>query len=224
MKQMYTRKSKNVLFCFLNVAVLFFSGMNRSLAQSAEYASAITPSLLLSFSGEVDASDIQLDWVMENETNSKWFVVEHSVDGSDFDSIGVVTALNNAHQSNYIYTDRLAQSGSNYYRLRQVDNDDVSRYSKVITLNYTVVSDKVQVFPNPAVAVLNYSITSAGADQALVQVFNLAGVVVSTQQHSLVAGENQQSIAIGGLRSGSYFLKISSRLGASQHVQEFVKL
>lgn len=82
----------------------------------------------------------------------------------------------------------------------------------------------MELFPNPASAVVNYTVSSATADQVTVQVYNLAGVVLMTRQQQLTAGSNQQSLAISTLKSGNYFLKIVNREGSCQYVQPFVKV
>lgn len=226
MKHMYPAQFKKALLIAFSAAIVLFSGINRTYAQATAYSESSTPTLLLSFTGEMNANGAQLVWTMENETNGKSFIIERSVDGGNFDSIGVVSALNDAHQAEYSYTDTHMQNGNNSYRLLLLDADNVARYSKVVMLNYTntSASNKVSVFPNPAVAILNYTISSHGADQVTVQIFNLAGVLVSAQQQQLADGENQQWIAVNNLKSGNYFLKISNKQGTTQQVQEFVKL
>ncbi|HEX9511569.1 MAG TPA: T9SS type A sorting domain-containing protein [Puia sp.] len=205
-------------------AILFFSGLTRVSAQTEASRSDGLPALLMGFSGSVGNNDIVLSWIMENETNSKWFVIERSSNGNSFDSIGVVAGLNNMHESNYSYTDLRSPSGNSYYRLRLVNSDGGIKYSKVVTLNNGNASAKMQVFPNPAGAVVNYTLNSTAADQVTVEVFNLAGIVVMSRQQQLSAGTNQQSLAISTLKSGNYFLKVINREGNNQYVQPFVKL
>ena len=115
-------------------------------------------------------------------------------------------------------------NGNNYYRIRQVDRDGVVKYSQVINLYNNIGTTKMEVYPNPASAVVNYSISSPPADQITVQVYNMAGVVMMTRQQQLTAGANQQSLAISTLKTGNYFLKIVNREGSSQYVQSFVKV
>src|SRR5258708_26417932 len=100
--------------------------------------------MFMGFSGSVGNNDIVLSWIMENETNSKWFVIERSSNGNSFDSIGVVAGLNNMHESNYSYTDLRSPSGNSYYRLRLVNSDGGIKYSKAITLNKRNTTPKMQ--------------------------------------------------------------------------------
>jgi surface antigen len=221
MKTFYATALKISLF-----AAVLLTGFNRVSAQQNSSNSNSLPALLMSFSGAIDDNSADLDWVMENETNCKWFVIERAGETGGFDSINVVLGLNNAHETEYKFTDAHMLKGANSYRLRQVDRDGVAKYSKIISLynNAYAASGKMELFPNPASAVVNYTVSSTSADQVTVQVYNLAGVVLMTRQQQLAAGSNQQSLAISTLKSGNYFLKIVNRAGSCQYVQPFVKV
>jgi len=201
-----------------------FLGVATTNAQSVATNNNTTPALLLSFSGTFNDNSVQLNWVMENETNCKWFVIERSGESGGFDSISVVTGINNGNETEYDFTDLQPLQGGNYYRLRQVNRDGVVKYSKVVSLYNTNVSARVQVYPNPATAVINYTVPATAPGQVTVQICSLSGVVLVSRQQQVVAGSNQESIAIAGLQNGNYFLKISNRAGSCQYVQSFVKV
>lgn len=215
---------KNASFILTLTAILTLAGLTPASAQNSASRSDATPALLMGFSGAVGDNGGILSWTMENETNSKWFVIERSGNGNRFDSIGVVIGLNNSHQTDYTYTDSRMLPGNNYYRLRVVDRDNVSKYSKVVTLTNDNITNQMQVFPNPAGAVVNYTFTSAVSGQVTVEVFNMAGVILMSRQQQLFAGVNQQSLSISTLKSGNYFLKVISKEGNNQYVQPFIKL
>lgn len=202
-----------------------FLGVATTNAQSVATNNNTTPALLLSFSGAFNNNNtVQLSWVMENETNCKWFVIERSGESGGFDSINVVTGINNGNETEYDFTDPQPLQGGNYYRLRQVNRDGGVKYSKIVSLYNTNVSAKVQVYPNPATAVINYTVPATAPGQVTVQICSLSGVVLVSRQQQVVAGNNQESIAIAGLQNGNYFLKISNRAGSCQYVQSFVKV
>ena len=216
-------KTTSTLLTLTLIAALLLAGNTRTAAQEvAEVAS--TPALLLSFTGTAQGTTADLNWTMENETNCKWFVIERSGDSGGFDSIDVVMGMNNNNETDYSFTDAHMLQGNNYYRLRQVDRDGIVRYSKVVTLYDMQNSGKMEVFPNPAVATLNFSVTSPAMQPVLVQIYSLTGVMMMSAQQELAAGNNQQTLAINNLRTGNYILKVSSLNGASQYVQSFVKM
>jgi Secretion system C-terminal sorting domain len=227
MKQVNTAQFKNRSFAFVLSAVLILSAA-RSSAQvvtSEGSNSNEMPTLLMSFTGQVNGNAGQLNWVMENQTNIKWFVIEKSADGSNFDSTSLVIGLNNAYSTEYQYMDTHMFTGSNYYRLCQVNLDGSMQYSKVISIdNNATITAKMELYPNPAVSMINYTVTTASADQVVFQVFNLAGMLVSSGAQQLTIGVNQQSITIAELKSGNYFLKISNKQGTLRYVQAFAKI
>jgi len=208
-------------------AAILLAGLNNAAAQTTQSNASVTPALLLSFDGQVSNNTAELNWVMENETNCKWFVIERSGATGGYDSISVVDGLNNNNTTTYTFSDDHMLAGNNTYRLRQVDRDGVVRYSKVVTLaNNTTeaAAPKMSVYPNPAAAMLNYSVASTSSQQVVVQVYSLSGVVLYTSTQVLYAGNNQQSIALTGLKNGNYFLKVSNVQGSCQYVQPFVKM
>jgi len=209
----------------LFAALIVMAGLTKASAQELSRTNNL-PTLLMSFTGVTKDDNGELSWTMENQTSCKWFVIERSATGSGFDSIAVVIGINNAHTTDYTFTDEHLLTGNNFYRLRQVDMDGAAKYSKIISLykaNTAKATQKMQLYPNPASAVVNYSLISPAASHATVLIYNMAGVLVLTQQQELSTGANQQSIAISTLKSGNYFLKVSSQNGA-QYEQSFVKL
>ena len=219
-------KTTTIIRFAFAVAILF-AGFNTAVAQTTSNKNGVTPALLLSFDGQVNNNVALLNWVMENQTNCKWFVIERAGATGGYDSISVVNGINNNNTTTYNFSDSHMLNGNNYYRLRQVDLDGVVRYSKVVTLSGGLednASPKMTVYPNPTLSTLNYSVSTTAPQQVIVQVFNLAGVVCYTSQQQLYAGNNQQSITVSGLRNGNYFLKVTNREGSTQFVQPFVKL
>jgi hypothetical protein len=215
-------KSKFTFSALILATALIAS--NKTFAQEAE-ATTTTPSLLMSFTGSAQGTVADLTWVTENETNSKWFVIERAGTDGGFDSIAVVLGINNGNTTTYSFSDPTMLPGTNSYRLREVDMGGDQRYSKVIMLqNAQVAEIKMAIYPNPAVATINYTVNSASAEPVLVQVYSMTGVVMLNTQQEVQAGSNIQTLAINNLHAGNYILKVSSQTGSFQFVQPFVKV
>jgi hypothetical protein len=196
----------------------------KTFAQEAE-ATTATPSLLMSFTGAAQGDVANLNWVTENETNSKWFVIERAGTDGGFDSIAVVLGINNGNTTTYSFSDANMLPGTNSYRLREVDMTGSQRYSKVLILeNAQVVTVKMTIYPNPATATINYSVNAASAQPVLIQVFSMTGVVMLNTQQEVQAGSNVQTVAINNLHAGNYILKVSSGNGSFSFVEPFVKV
>jgi len=215
-------KSKFTFSALILATALVVS--NNTFAQEAE-ARTSTPSLLMSFNGAVQGNVADLAWVTENETNSKWFVIERAGTDGGFDSIAVVMSINNGNTTSYAFTDPNMLPGSNTYRLREVDMSGAQRFSKVLMLENTqVAAVKMAIYPNPAVATINYTVNAASAQPVLVQVYSMTGVVMVNTQQEVQAGSNVQTVAINNLHAGNYILKITSGNGSFSFVEPFVKV
>jgi hypothetical protein len=114
-------------------------------------AAATLPVRLTKFTGKLSGQQVTLDWTSVAELNSNKYVVEKSIDGKNFEEIGVVEAAgNSARAINYSFADKLMQPGGYFYRLNQVDIDGKSEYSKVVYINNGKGNGNVTgVFPNP---------------------------------------------------------------------------
>ncbi|WP_347157091.1 T9SS type A sorting domain-containing protein [Pontibacter chitinilyticus] len=142
------------------------------------------PVELVAFEGKASKSDIVLEWNTASEKDNKQFEVERSTDGQTFSQLGIVAGHGNSSTAlKYSYTDQRPGSGTNYYRLKQVDFSGTSKYSKVIDVAFKgVTSDALQValFPNPC-QVSNCNISLSNIQQTpetQLELQDLSGKVV----------------------------------------------
>ena len=127
-----------------------------------------------------------LRWATSSELHSAYFVVERSADGVHFAEVGRLPGAGSslvAHS--YELRDRQALTGLTYYRLRQVDTDQTTSYSPVVTLQPTArEAAEVHVYPNPSAGTAVTRLALRGlTNQVLdVRVTDMLGRVVSTQR------------------------------------------
>ncbi len=149
-------------------------------------------------------------WSTVNEINSHHFVVERSLDGINFQAVGMVNAGNTPSRiQDYNFSDFKAVAGANYYRIQQTDTDGKGSYSAIakVTVSSGIVSWSIQ--PNPAV---NATVVLAKKDLTNVQIqlTNTSGkVVYSVRKAKLNAGE-QFTIPVTNLAKGVYVIKLTS--------------
>ena len=99
--------------------------------------SSVLPLCVLEFKGWVNDDDAILNWKTDNESNTDKFIVERSINGTQYTAIGSVNSANTPGVHNYAYTDADINSlGTDivYYRLKQIDIDGHYTYSKIVTL------------------------------------------------------------------------------------------
>lgn len=108
------------------------------------------PLTLVKFTGQSAGHTNLLEWRTSQETNTKEFQVERSVNGNGFDHIGTVKAsVNTTTETVYRFNDDKGIVGGTYvYRLKMVDIDDHYTYSHSISLKIKDPAD-VEIVGNP---------------------------------------------------------------------------
>ncbi|MGV3505399.1 MAG: DUF7619 domain-containing protein [Adhaeribacter sp.] len=175
------------------------------------------PVTWLSFKGKQQDQAVMLSWITAMEKNTREFVVERSVDGNHFKPIGKVRAAGNSQTvRDYGFLDHQALGlgvPMLYYRLQQVDLDERSEYSAIISipLQKGDLGPVVQAFPNPFRDRLSLRIISVlpsdRHDQ--VELFSLNGTRL--YQRNLADRNQQEEIPLKGLpalASGVYLLRV----------------
>ena len=106
---------------------------------------------------------VKLEWATLTEKNNSHFEVERSIDGREFLTIGVVKGSGTSTETvTYTYVDRdhlLVTYNRVYYRLKQIDYDERSEYTEIVSAENNHVRQyvpeenllglAVSVFPNP---------------------------------------------------------------------------
>ena len=163
------------------------------------------PIFLSSFTAATSKNIIQTNWHTSTELNTSDFVIQHSTDGNSFTDIGIVKAVGNGANS-YGFTDNNPANGINYYRLESVDKDGASTYSAVVSVQFTVNSNQLKVYPNPA----RSTVTIRGNHIASVQLIDNMGRVVKVV--SLKAATNP-TLPVSNLQAGVYHLRVQTSDG-----------
>ena len=163
---------------------------------------AILPVVWKSFTGRAQQRNIVLNWETATERNAKEFAVQHSVNGSKWDSLGVVTASGNTSTAkSYNFTHSTAPGGTNHYRLLQRDLDGKSAFSKTVSVKLNNTAG-LTILGNPVEqGVLRIRLEQS----ALLTLHDQTGRMLhqSTQQSGI------QSIDVSRFPKGYYTLKVA---------------
>jgi hypothetical protein len=217
--------TRNQINPFILFTCIVLTSVTSASAQSAIIDNEHGADLIKSFSCHREQKDIQLNWVSESEPDASWFIVERSRDRHEFISIGKVNARRGTENSSYLFTDSGLPEGVHYYyRLRQVSEYGITKYSQAISVDNTDASAQMQVLSDLNTVKVNYLLTTPAAEQVTLEVCTTDGIVLFEQNESLMAGRNQLSIALTGMRSGKYLLKVLGKKELPEHVESFVKL
>lgn len=128
---------------------------NRHFNGTVHYSSGnALPVGLLSFSASPGSREVQLAWSTETEMNNDYFVLERSVNGTDWESLTNIDGAGNSHHAlHYSFTDELPLEGISYYRIGQMDLDGTYTYLGVRSVHFETtipLTEQLTVVPNPA--------------------------------------------------------------------------
>ncbi|AEW01492.1 hypothetical protein A4D02_05735 [Niastella koreensis] len=175
-----------------------------------------------SFTGINKDNKAALSWSTANEVNNNFFIVERSLNGRNFDSVGRVQA--GANTSNTYSFNENNTNATSYYRVKQVDVNGAYTYSTVITLKNTGSNKDVTVYPTQATSTINYVLSSEAPATVTVQVYNITGQPVISQQATLMQGLNVRAVNVSTLAKGSYVLRMQIPAAGVTLVKQFSKL
>ncbi|MEL6719932.1 MAG: endonuclease, partial [Bacteroidota bacterium] len=111
----------------------------------------VLPVELLNFEARADKDHISLNWSTASEFNNSHFKLERSEDGKLFKQIARIEGNGTTlEQAYYNYEDQdVIPDVSYYYRLKQVDFDDVFEYSEIRMAKLKPLEDDMRLYPNP---------------------------------------------------------------------------
>jgi autotransporter-associated beta strand protein len=202
-----------------NIAATHNSG---TWTTDAAYSGAFSPFIVASpgavlsveladFSVKSKENATLLTWQTASEKDNALFQIERSANGTDFSPIGEVKgAGNSAATKNYTFTDVSPLTGTNYYRLKAVDYNGAATLSKVVSVSFSSKNDgKIAIYPNPTRNELRLDFDATDAGTTLVQVSDLMGRVVLSQNFTVAKGANLLPFNVASLPSGTYFVKVN---------------
>ncbi len=187
------------------------------------------PISLLSFTGRKQDKTNLLEWATASETNNKGFELQRSANGTDFTSVAYVNSKalggNSSAQLNYSFSDVTPLSGTNYYRLKQVDKDGKFSMSNIVAIKGLKPTQLqlVNVYPNPTVNKLNVNIESPVTENITLFVTDMAGKTLMNLRKAVAVGDNIFELNVSTLPTGSYLIKAICANGCETTTAKFVK-
>lgn len=183
---------------------------------------AALPVDFLSFDGEILAKVNRLEWSTANEINNRGFVIEKSKDGITFDSIGFVPSKNEV-ESHYLFDDTNPWTGSNFYKLKQIDNDGNYKYSHIIHLLRKTDFD-FRVIENPFRESLYVEVATNVVIDANISIFAVDGRIVKIQDFHLNEGIKEIDFDMSDLPSGNYMIRFYNKTSNEFLTKKIVKI
>ncbi len=184
------------------------SGCTQGSTNSTFCNSSTLPITLLFFHGIQESTNVALNWATASELNFDHFEIEHSFDGTNFQTILLVGGngtSNNRHDYAIHHDNPFV--GNNYYRLKSVDFDGFVEYFPVVSVVFSG-EKRLAIYPNPSEGIsLNIDINFDPAENSLLSIYDNMGLEIGKY-----AIEDLQSKLNFGtpLSPGVYFAKVRS--------------
>lgn len=173
---------------------------------------------LLRFNAEVIETQVQVTWITASEQNVSHFVVQRSMDGKTFESIGRLVAAGNSNSlRTYAFTDKNPHSGKSYYRLQSIDLNETAAYSKVVSVRLGERNSvtTLSVYPNPFNG-RAFNIQIDANEAVIIKLHDAIGRLVYTEQVSTVSGKETPITTGALLPPGMYILQVITANGIYQ--------
>lgn len=154
-------------------------------------------------------------WQTAQETNSAYFELERkSDDGLSFEKIATVEAAGfSALEQEYTYIDANLPNGHYQYRLRIVDLDGRSAYSRVSQVQvFCGNTSTTNIWPNPATDYVNIGMQTNADDVYEAGLYDISGRLLYQVSREFNNGFNSFSIPLQNLTPGIYCLKVSNQI------------
>jgi hypothetical protein len=153
------------------------------------------PIELLNFTTTFSDSGIVLKLNTQMSLNNKEFIIEHSLDGIDYEIIKNIKETDTLKE--FVFIDTLYSKGLNYYRLSQIHNDETLKILKVNTYNHI---DDIVIYDVP----FNNRIVIKNVEKnSTIDMFDIDGVHIKHIEYA-------HTILVNGISSGEYLLKITT--------------
>lgn len=148
-----------------------------------------------------------LAWATDYEENSRFFFVERSDDGINFNSIGQIDAAGYSDaDKKYHFLDVGVKGDKTYYRLKQTDTDGTSSYTDVISLNKTLVNEFMVVRLNTTEVTDDFICTIDNLTDGTMryEICDLRGQVKEGKEFAVQPGINHLNVDFSELPPGLY--------------------
>ena len=167
----------------------------------------------------IDNAHFQIDWTTQVERNNRGFEIQRREGTTGtFNPVHWTSGRGDSDEAqHYRWADRDVERGVQYYyRIKQVDRDEVYTYSDVVTGKLGQDLGSVRFFPNPARNKLTLE-TTGEAITIAVEIFDLHG----RRLHLSHFAETRREVDLSDYPQGVYLMQITS--GTTTRTHRIVK-
>jgi hypothetical protein len=164
----------------------------------------------------VNDQQVQLQWTAKPDTTTDFFVIETSLQGTEFSVLAIIQAKPPASPEAYGYKQEMVTKGVHYYRIKEVNKAGNIVYSAPVRI---VIGPKksIALFPNPTKGELNIS-HPMGSGNEKIHVMDMNGNIIL--QKEIGSSTVLTKIDLLGYTKGTYQVIWSGE--QDQLIQRFV--
>jgi Secretion system C-terminal sorting domain len=167
---------------------------------------------LLDFKATSISNAIKLEWSTANEKDNSHFIVEQSLDGKNFSKIAQIKGNGTTSENqNYSFLDDKNTNLTAYYRLKQVDFNGKTAFSKVISTKSEFRKGKTRVYPTLVNDWVTVDLNTTKDVELIVS--DVIGRVILSKKIKNTEGGNSNFLDLNGIPNGMYFISVKSDFG-----------
>jgi hypothetical protein len=156
-----------------------------------------------------DGEKVMVNWSTSTEINNDFFTIQRTVDGRTYENIGTVKGAGNSSQNvDYTFIDYSPYEGTSYYRVKQTDFDGKYKYSDIRNVNSMTETMKLKLVPNPADIEVNLNFKLSSADEIVINIFDISGLLVYQKTVEGHKGVNTIPVDLSDFGKGIYNVKV----------------
>jgi len=183
----------------------------------------LLPVKLLAFTGQVKNDEVSLNWSATNENDLKYYVVQKSINGSNWSDLETIMPGASA-TNHYFVTDAGKNGPVVYYRLRQIQRNGQPLYSKVLKINTGNAAAGTITHNTIVKEAITLQIAATANDTYIAELYAVNGSKIKQQQLSVYAGYNSASVDMPATAgAGLYILTVKNNRGELLHQSKLIK-
>lgn len=180
------------------------------------------PAVLVNFTAtKTYNQQSKITWTTSTEQNVSHFEIEKSNDGVNFETIKTQDAFGNSSViRNYQILDENPLA-INYYRLKTVDLNGNTYFSKIVSLNFESNAVQFNIYPNPFIEQINISFELADESNYQMRILDANGRIVLQKTSKGNIGTNIETLELQNLSQGNYLIEWTN--GNQKEIKRIVK-
>lgn len=136
-------------------------------------------------------------WLVENEKDIDYYLIEKSVDGNYWEEVGTVErVVDNEDQKTYSLEDAQPHYGTSYYRLTEIDMDGEISTQEIRPFKLNAALG-LEIYPNPSNGSLNILLSGDKEKVDHIQLMNAMGQTILLKSEFSVNKTEVNSLASG---------------------------